>query len=76
MPLFRVEVLDPAVARVADDSEVVEGSERRSKLLLAQEHLLALVAPGEPLISFEALRSLDLSRAKPGPSYRPIAIEG
>jgi len=30
----------------------------------------------EPLISFEALRSLDLSRAKPGARYRPIAVEG
>jgi hypothetical protein len=30
----------------------------------------------EPLISFEALRSLDLSRAKPSASYRPIAAKG
>jgi hypothetical protein len=30
----------------------------------------------EPLISFEALRSLDLSSAKPGPSYQPIAVKG
>jgi hypothetical protein len=30
----------------------------------------------EPLISFEALRSLDLSRAHPGPLYRPIAVKG
>jgi hypothetical protein len=30
----------------------------------------------EPLISFEALRSLDLSWANPGPSYRPIAATG
>ena len=30
----------------------------------------------EPLISFEALRSLNLSRSKPGPLYRPIAANG
>ena len=30
----------------------------------------------EPLISFEALRSLDLALARPGPSYRPIAVKG
>jgi hypothetical protein len=30
----------------------------------------------EPLLSFEALRSLNLSAAEPGPSYRPIALKG
>jgi hypothetical protein len=30
----------------------------------------------EPLISFEALRSLDLCSAKPGQSYQPIAVKG
>jgi hypothetical protein len=30
----------------------------------------------EALISFEALRSLDLSSAKPGQSYQPIAVKG
>jgi hypothetical protein len=31
---------------------------------------------GATLISFEALRSLDLSSAKPSPSYQPIAVKG
>jgi hypothetical protein len=30
----------------------------------------------ETLMSFEALRSLDISQSKRGPSYRPIAVEG
>lgn len=29
-----------------------------------------------PLVSFEALRSLNLSTAEPGTSYRPIAVKG
>jgi hypothetical protein len=31
---------------------------------------------GATLISFEALRSLDLPSAKPSPSYQPIAVKG